>query len=422
VLAKKRALLALVVVTCMVGTATAAMAATTVGRDIRLTGATKSENNPDVVWNPTAGQYLLVWMDSRSHSTRGWDVYSRLLRADGDPIGDYVRLSGAKADALYPAAARNQTDNEYFVVWQDARKSGTRGWEIYGRRVGADGRPVGAEIRISRAAGKTDETMPAVAWSASANQYLVVWQDFRNGRWDIYGQRLGGDGTHLGGNFRISGPGATGHEQHPAVAWNHAWGQYLVVWDDDRLLYSRHTDIYGRRVGTTGSPVGDDIRISRIQDASRQEWPALACPSGECLVVWEDWRNAAGRSVDIYGRRVGPGGKPSGGDFRICGAKAITYDSAPTVAWSWTFGRYLVAWRELRNSAIGQGADIYGQQVSAAGERIGPDFRISGRTNASLYSPAMAWNDAADQFLVVWSDERKYGLTRTDIYGKRVAG
>jgi hypothetical protein len=93
--------------------------------------------------------------------------------------------------------------------------------------------------------------VPAVAWNGTANEYLVVWEDGRNSstrHFDIYGRRVSTAGSPAGGDFRISGPNATANEGYPAVAWSQTANQYLVVWQDGRTSSDRGDDIYGRRV------------------------------------------------------------------------------------------------------------------------------------------------------------------------------
>jgi hypothetical protein len=142
----------------------------------------------------------------------------------------------------------NGTTNEYLVVWQDGRNESTRGSDIYGRRVSAAGSPVGGDFRVSGRNATARDFLAAVTWNGTANEYLVVWGDYRNEstRWsDIYGRRVSAAGSPVGSDFRISGRNATSWESGPAVAWNQAANEYLVVWGDGRNIYG---DIYGRRL------------------------------------------------------------------------------------------------------------------------------------------------------------------------------
>jgi len=238
--------------------------------------------------------------------------------ARGKPIGADFRISGPDAisTSVGSAVAWNQTNNQYLVVWEEGRD----GWhDIYGRRVRANGKPIGADFRISGPDAIFNEGSPAVAWNQTNNQYLVVWQDERNYTTtptsDIYGRRVRANGKPSGGDFRISGSTATSWESEPAVAWNQTNNQYLVVWQDERDFATRGRDIYGRRVRANGKPSGGDFRITGPKVNSHEFTPAVAWnqTNNQYLVVWEDYRNWENSWSDIYGRRLRANGKPAGG-------------------------------------------------------------------------------------------------------------
>ncbi len=343
-------------------------------------------------------------------------------------LGPDLRISGPNATAFeaYPAVAWNQTANQYLVVWEDGRNDST-GWDIYGRRVGASGARIGGDVRISGVNATANEYYPAVAWNQTANQYLVVWQDDRNlssRHWDIYGRRVGAGGAGIGEDFLISGVNATSNEYYPAVAWNQAANEYLVVWQDERNYLTRGSDIYGRRVSAGGAAIGGDFRISGDNATSLEGVPAVAWnqAASEYLVVWTDGRNYSTRASDVYGRRVGAGGAAIGDDFRISGSNATANDYFPAVAWNQTANQYLVVWQDERSLST-RGSDIYGRRVGAGGAAIGGDFRISGSNATSDDDwPAVTWNQTANQYLVVWEDGRNYSTRYSDIYGRRVTG
>ena len=68
----------------------------------------------------------------------------------------------------------------------------------------------------------------------------------------------------------------------------------------------------------------------------------------------------------------------------------------------------------LLAAAVGVGAE--GEASSRVSPMLGPDFRISG-PQATLYedSPVVAWNQAADEYLVVWADLRNSPTRASDI-------
>lgn len=398
------------------------------GPELRASGvhATNDESDAAVAWNDDTDQYLVVWQDSRHRATRGEDIYGRRVAADGTPLGSDFPISGGRAtdDEAWPAVAWNDDTGEFLVVWADRRRDTTRGWEIYGRRLGADGTRLGSDFRISGSGATGDERHPAVA-RGPADEYLVVWTDSRNRATrgeDIYGRRVAGSGARLGSDFVISSPAATGHDQLPDVAWSPWSGWYLVVWTDARNESTRGWDIYGRRVSGTGAVLGNGFQISGPAATDKEDFAAVAwnSKSNQFLVVWQDGRDPDPTNTDIYGRLVSAGEAMLGDDFRISGPGATSAEFFADVAWSSTANRYLVVWTDYRNGAT-RDTDVYGQRLSATGAMLEDDFRVSG-PGATAYdgAPQVASNGTT-QHLVVWEDGRNDAARGFDIYA-RLAG
>src|SRR5919197_6698163 len=149
---------------------------------------------------------------------------------------------------------------------------------------------------------------PAVAYDATNNEYLVVWQGdddttpLVDDELEIFGQRLNAaTGAEVGTNdFRISDMGPNGSTLYraaePAVAYNSQGNGYLVAWDGDDNTFPLDDDefeIFGQRLSAaTGAEVGtNDLRLSDIGDAGPEfdaSTPAVAYNSinNEYLVVW----------------------------------------------------------------------------------------------------------------------------------------
>ena len=401
-----------------------------VGSDFVVSGAGAIWNDsfPSVAWNAFANQYLVVWSDQRNDSTRREDIYGRRVAADGSRVGADFRISGphATAEDWNPVVVWNGLANQYLVVWSDQRNDSTRGADIYGRRLASDGSRIGGDFRISGPKATADEFYPAVAWNHPANQYLVVWDDHRNEgtrKVDIYGRRVAADGSRVGADFRVSGPNAIAEDFDAAVTSNAFANQYLVVWSDGRNYATRGADIYGRRVAADGSRVGADFSISGL-GATSDDWsPAVAWnPADEYLVVWSDSRNYATRYSDVFGQRLAGNGSRLSTNFIISGPGSTADDSFPAVAWNATPNQYLVVWVDYRYRPT-RGTDLFACRLSADGSVVGSPFTISSpAATDDEFSPAVAWNGVANQYLIVWSDDRNYPTRGSDIYGKRWNG
>jgi beta propeller repeat protein len=156
----------------------------------------------------------------------------------------------------------------------------------------------GAEFPICTHAG--DQQWPAVSGN------IVVWEDNRNGNWDIYGYDLSNQTE-----FPICTDAAD--QRWPQISGN------TVVWFDDP---NGNSNLYGYNLSThTEFPI--------CTNPAYKSWMAI---SGN-VVVWTDWRNTSEdpNSWDIYGYNI-----TTKQEFPICtapGAQALPSISGDVVIW-----------------------------------------------------------------------------------------
>ncbi len=240
----------------------------------------------------------LPWDDYR-YGYGNRNIYGARVSQSGvvlDPAGIFISYAGAVQ--RFPAIAFDSIN--YLVLWEDARNFEFTGWDIYGARVGQDGTVLDpAGIAISTAL--LDETYPSVAFDG--RNYLCVWSDGRNWYGDIYGARVNRSGFVLDPEG-IAISTAPDYQEVPVLAFDGT--NYLVVWEDDRDGWQVGSNIYGTRVDRSGSvldPEGIPISI----DYDSQKYPAVIFAGAHYLIVWEDgvWRVD---SLDLYGAKVDTSG------------------------------------------------------------------------------------------------------------------
>jgi len=223
--------------------------------------------------------YLIAWQDSRSIAT-GPDIYGARVNLSGvvlDTAG--IAISTFYGYDGFPCIAFGDTD--YLVAWQDARSLATAP-DIYCARVNQAGTvldPGG----IALSAAPYDQRYPSAAFDGT--NFLVVWQDYRNGNWDIYGTRVTPSGTvldPLGIPISIADYG----QVYPDVIFDGV--DYFLVWADGRNGVD--PDIYGARVDTAGAVIDSFIVCQRF---GRQITPALARGSGnQILITYSGWTSS----------------------------------------------------------------------------------------------------------------------------------
>ena len=293
---------------------------------------------PSVAYNSDDGEYLVVW--SGDYAANGYlEVYGQRVSATGAEIGSDFQISDQAVSlfqgAFNPDVVYNATNSEYLVVWAGEEVQDNQ--EIYGQRLTGAGAAVGNnDFRISDMGPDNDTTYaasyPTIAWNSIQNEYLVVWKGDDNtpplvgGEDEIFGQRLSATGAELGSNdFRISFMGNDAESNAsirddydaygPDVAFSPTAGEYLVTWegeDDFEFLTEGEEEIFGQRVtASTGALNGPNLRLSdmgpeRSGSYAGEDASVAAGPSGEWLIVFEGEDNN-GSMVDgedeIFGQR-----------------------------------------------------------------------------------------------------------------------
>lgn len=205
---------------------------------------------------------------------------------------------------------------------------------------------------------------PSIAYDGS--NYLITYGKFvgNDGSYDLYGTRVSPSGQVLG-EFPIST--ATGAQILPEIAFNGA--NYLVVWDDRR---NGQDDIFGARV-TPGGVVLDLVGIPISTTASFETWPRIAFDGANYLVVWTKGLATGSDPApsEIRGMRVNSNGAlldgtSNNGGFGI--NTLVIGKSEPAIVFDGT--NFLVSWVVGSFSNNGELAGIYGARVAPTGQVV----------------------------------------------------
>lgn len=339
--------------------------------------------------------YLVVWHDNRNGANL--DLYAARVATNGavlDPSG--FAITTATNDQWHPAVAFNGTN--YLVAWQDARGGAQ---DIYATRVTPDG-TVFETNGLAVAITANDQRLPAVA--SQAGDFLVVWQDGRNGaaNQDIYAARIRGSGLLVETNgFAVSN--AANSQSAPTVGV--VGTNFVAAWHDFRSGVS--LDVYAARITKTGAVL--DANAIPVSALANDQWNvAIAGQGATGLIVWQDARN--GTDDDIFGARINESGV-------VLDAGGVGISQQPGEQQFPAVGRlgtdYFVAWQDSR---AGGSLDLYGTRFTSAGAVSTPNGALLSDAANDQRFPAVS--AVGEQLLVVWEDIRN-GL-ETDIFGARI--
>ncbi len=243
--------------------------------------------SPSITYDGT--NYCAVW----THNIGGaWATKGTRISPAGivlDPA--YINISSG-GNALNPQIS--SSGNDFLAAWVDYRDSYTSP-DIYGARIGPSGNVLDpAGIAISTLGGL--EYMPSVGFGGM--YYLIAWEDMRNGLYDIYCARIDTNGVLID-PAGIAVAIADSLQRNTSIAFDGI--NFFIVWQDKR---NGSYDIYGSRVGQNGA-VFDPNGIEISTAVNDQINPSLAFDGSNYIVVWEDQRFMP---PDIYGAIVNTSG------------------------------------------------------------------------------------------------------------------
>jgi hypothetical protein len=176
-----------------------------------------------------------VWEDDRNPASDA-DIYARVVNADGTMDGADFPISTASADQSYPDVAYAASSNRYLAVWEQSA-------DVYGRLVNANKTFVGPEFRIASSSGSLSS--PAVAFDPHSGQFLVVWSD--SFAWDnIDAKQVGVDGSMPEPVIDLAT--SRGNFINPALTINSSSHQFLVTWQHQTCLNALNCDDYEKDI------------------------------------------------------------------------------------------------------------------------------------------------------------------------------
>jgi hypothetical protein len=368
---------------------------------------------PSVTYNSIENEFLVLWHSTGIREEGGVNKYSlhgQRFDPQGNPLGDTLSpiQSIGPERRLLPRAAHNPFTNEYmvsFIMGQEVTE-----WDPFVTKLDNKGAITLDAFPLSEQLTKANHAN--IVFNSTRRQYLVVYNDSRNGAADIFGVILGEDGTVVKQDFLING--VQGEQINAYASYNSVDDTYLINWEDFRNVttWQEPGDIYGALLDGEGAVIKNDIAMCDdygTENAGDQRVQSIAYnpDNNEFLASWWDSRPSLDNEA-VVGRIIKADGTPSGADFVI--ADAPNSQSFPHILYIQERGMYFAVWDDKRNDdadsywAEAKNRDIYAQWLSPSGGPVGEDIPICIKEGNQRYSE-VAYSPLMDRFFVVWRDE-----------------
>lgn len=255
------------------------------------------------------------------------------------------------------------------------------------------------DVRLTNDAG-TSWTSYNNAWcvAASGDTVHVVWEDDRDGHFEVYYKRSTDGGISWGTDIRLTN--SLNHSQKPSIAVSgsvvHVFWFYHQWIGNFEIYYKRSTD--------GGQTWGPDTQLT---NANGNSWEISASTSGSTVhVVWEDSRDSLFLNTEIYYKRSTDGGLTWDAEVQL--SNDPDYSGFPSIAASGSFVH--VVWDDERDA----NGEIYYIRSIDGGLNWGDETRLTNDSDDS-WMPCITVSGSTVH--VVWSDWRD-GLTG-EIYYKQ---
>jgi len=233
------------------------------------------------------GRQLYVWEDNPTADDSGLDVFLRIYDKDGTSLTGPVTVNTLTADNQRFPRIAVAPDGSFLVAWESFEpvSEGVFNPKIRSQAFDSDGQPMGTERELSTLLTDSQAEVHLGVGALEGGGFVAVWESWNSAdpmdtSYSIQGRRMGADGVPIGGQFQVNSLMTGTLEQYPAVT-GLADGGFLATWSSPQ--------IQGRRFMANGMPMGNDFQINTFQNVSFRDQPDVAMAGdGRVMVVWRD--------------------------------------------------------------------------------------------------------------------------------------
>jgi hypothetical protein len=361
-----------------------------------------------------AGGAIIVWEELRlvaPDSVIG-GIFAQRVSPGGELLWavDGVPV-GLATQGEGPLAPQVVSDGDYggIMVWEDNPGAD---WDIFAQRIGPFGEKLwDAEgVAICNATGDQGQIQMTSDGEGGA---IITWVDYRNGSYsDLYAQRIDPYGVVLWTLEGVPICVASRDQTEQRVVPDGAHGA-ILVWQDERNLATTSEDVFAQRVDAGGTPLWTSNGIPICVEIGRQLGADIADDHvGGAVMGWQDLRGF-GEPGDVYAQRVDGAGSVLWTLNGVAVCEAPSTQSEPDVLADGDSATYL-CWTDSRNGT----ADVYAQRIDGLGNPLWTANGVSVSSAArNQYSPETV--SVVGDVVIAWQDSRNVQF-ETDIYAQRL--
>ncbi len=325
---------------------------------------------------------------------------------------DGVVICAAAGDQYSPQSISDGSGGA-IITWFDNRNSATTKYDIYAQRIYGNGVAQWTADGVAVCTATGDQYSPRLISDESGGA-IIAWWDGRSGNYDIYAQRIDGNGVPQWTENGVTVCAAAGSQIDLQLISDGSGGA-IITWFDNRNSATTKYDIYAQRIDGNGVAQWTPDGVAVCTASNDQYAPRLISDgSGGAIITWFDDRNSATTKYDIYAQRIDGNGvaqwTPDG--VAVCAADRSQSDPQLISDGS---GGAIIAWRDDRSGNY----DIYAQRIDSGSNAQWATNGTAICTAANDQTDLQMTPDGSGGAIMVWDDNR-INVSYWDIYAQKI--
>ncbi|NVM03021.1 MAG: hypothetical protein HWN67_11830, partial [Candidatus Helarchaeota archaeon] len=333
--------------------------------------------------------------------------YNLIEKAPTSWIGNGIAICTASNTQRYPQICSNGSDGA-IMVWEDTRNGN---YDIYVQKISSNGTIHWDQDGVPICTDNDDQYDPRIC-SDGAGGAIITWRDWRGVSSDVYVQRIAANGTVMwtGNGTPIC---TEFNSQTAPEICSDGEGGAIIVWDDSRS--ATNWDIYAQRINSSGE-IYWAVNGTPICTQGDPQFRNQICSDGVAgaIIVWEDGRGS--NPYDIYAQKINSSGHSQWTADGTAISTAEDDQLVPKVL-SDGEGGAIFTWHDRRSSVF----DIYAQKINSSEVLLWDGNGTAICTVGGGQSSPRICSDGAGGAIIGWYDVRN-GVFNADVYAQKING
>ena len=363
-----------------------------------VTIASKAQDNIHAITDTKRGM-ILAWDDNRNNLTNATDIYAQRLRNNGLVKWTTGGVVICGDISIQKSSAITDSDNgSAIIAWEDYRNGN---YDIYAQKIDSLGNVLWTADGIVVCSKANHQKNPKII-SDNAGGAIVVWEDSASFYFDVYAQRVNSLGVMQWAGNGVALCTAPNGQVNPKIDTDGAGGA-IVTWQDKRNNSDYY--IYAQAINATGTVKWTANGLVVCNATNVQNNPRIEPDGGGgAYISWVDKRN--GTNVDIYAQRFNTTGVAQWAANGLAVCSATNNQSAQDMKYIGA-GGLAIAWKDERSGKF----EIYAQVLNPSGvtQQIANGVLLSNTSSLRSINPNTVI-DALGGCIVVWQDSTATGF------------